>query len=106
MKKQYLKTIGSTLIVAAYLFIAFGSGDSKSKNDISNSTKSEERHTCSECGKTYEGDGYTASSDGVGGPLSLDRGSIFTECKECAQKSMDRMNEARRHKGYQGHSGY
>lgn len=103
-KNKYLKTIGSALIVGAFLFLAFGSDDSKSSSGSSNSSSSNsaEWHTCSTCGKKYEGDGYTASSDGVGGPLSIDRGAIFTECKDCAQKAMDRMNEARSHRGYQG----
>jgi hypothetical protein len=35
----------------------------------------------------------------IGGDLSLDQGDIFTECRDCAQKDMDRMNEARSHKG-------
>lgn len=98
---KLIKIISSTVIVAVFLFLAFGSEDSKSNSDSSNSssTISAELHTCSTCGKKYEGDGYTASSDGVGGPLSIDRGGIFTECKDCAQKAMDRMNEARRHKG-------
>lgn len=31
MKKQYFKTIGSTLIISAFLFLAFGSGNDKPK---------------------------------------------------------------------------
>lgn len=31
MRKKYFKSIGSTLIVGAFLFLAFGSGDGESK---------------------------------------------------------------------------
>jgi len=99
-KNNLFKIIGSTVIIGAFLFLAFGSDDSNSDGDSTNSSTSNvEMHTCSTCGKEYEGDGYTAASDGVGGDLSLDQGSIFTECRDCAQKDMDRMNEARSHKG-------
>jgi hypothetical protein len=42
MKKQYLKTIGSTLIVGAFLFLAFGSDDSSSSSDSELSKKSKD----------------------------------------------------------------
>lgn len=94
------KTFGTALMVGTFIFLAYGSEDSKSSDSSgADTTNSLEKHTCSTCGKEYEGDGYTASSDGVGGDLSLDQGSIFTECRDCAQKDMDRMNEARSHKG-------
>jgi hypothetical protein len=40
MKKQYFKTIGSTLIVGAFLFLAFGSGKSNSSSVSSSSSSS------------------------------------------------------------------
>lgn len=99
-KIRFAKTVGTALMVCAFIFLAFGSADSKSNDSTStDAINSLEKHTCSTCGKEYEGEGYTASSDGVGGDLSLDQGSIFTECRDCAQKDMDRMNEARSHKG-------
>jgi len=103
-KNKYIKIISSTLIVGAFLFLAFGSGDSKSSSGSSNSSSSNsnDSHICSTCGKKYEGNGYTPSSDGVGGDLHLQQADFNTDCKECAQKDMDKMNEARRHKGYQG----
>ncbi len=105
-KNKYFKIISSTLIVGAFLFLAFGSGESKSSSGSSNSSNSTVSHICSTCGKKYEGSGYAALSDGVGGDLHLQEGDpqygVCIECKDCAQKSMDRMNEARRHKGYQG----
>ena len=42
MKKQYLKTIGSTLIVGAFLFLAFGSDESSSSSDNELSKKSKD----------------------------------------------------------------
>ena len=99
-KNKFIKIIGSTVIVGAFLFLAAGSENSKNTSDSTNSSSSNaEMHTCTTCGKEYEGGGYAATSDGVGGDLSLDQGDIFTECMICAQKDMDRMNEARSHKG-------
>jgi hypothetical protein len=40
MKTQYIKTIGSTLIVGAFLFLAFGSDDSGSSYSPSSSSSS------------------------------------------------------------------
>jgi hypothetical protein len=99
-KNNLFKIIGSTVIVGAFLFLALGSGDSNSDGDSTNSsTKNVEMHTCTTCGNEYEGGGWQGTSDGVGGDLSLDQGDICTECRDCAQKDMDRMNEARSHKG-------
>jgi hypothetical protein len=103
-KNNLFKIIGSTVIVGAFLFLALGSGDSNSDGDSTNSsTNNVEMHTCTTCGNEYEGGGWQGTSDGVGGDLSLDQGDIFTECKECAQKGMDKANEARSHRGYQGY---
>ncbi len=107
-KNKYIKIFSSTLIVGVFLFLAFGSDDSKSSSGSSNSSSSNsnDSHICSTCGKKYEGSGYAALSDGVGGDLRLQEGDpqygVCIECKDCAQKAMDRMNEARRHQGYQG----
>jgi hypothetical protein len=50
---KYLKTIGSTLIVGAFLFFAFGSDDSKSTSSSSSSSSSSskpEEKKCVRCG--------------------------------------------------------
>lgn len=100
-KNRLFKMFGSTVLVGAFLFLAFGSGDSNSNSNSGNSSASNaEMHTCTTCGIEYEGGGWQGTSDGVGGDLSLDQGNIFTECKDCAKKDMDRANEARSHKGY------
>ena len=102
MKKNYFKLISSTFIVGAFLFLAFGSGESKSSSGSSNSSNSTVSHTCSTCGKKYEGEGWGYESDGVGGDLSLFQHDSKTVCKNCAQKGMDETKEARSHRGYQG----
>jgi len=38
MIKKYFKTVGATLIVGSFLFLAFGSEDSKSKSSEANDT--------------------------------------------------------------------
>jgi DNA-directed RNA polymerase subunit RPC12/RpoP len=105
-KNKYFKIVGSTLIACTFLFLAFGSDDSKSSSGSSNSSNSNASHICSTCGKKYEGNGYAPLSDGVGGDLHLEKGDpqygVCIDCEDCAQKAMDRMNKARRHKGYQG----
>lgn len=61
MKKQYLKTIGSTLIVVTFLFLAFGSGDSKSSSESSSSittTSSSKKNT-----RTVYSGGYAVEID-------------------------------------------
>jgi hypothetical protein len=57
-------------------------------------------HTCTSCGKEYEGGGWQRTSDVVSGHVSLHQRTIFTECKDCAKKDMDKANEARIHKEY------
>lgn len=57
MKKQYLKTTGSTLIVGAFLFLAFGSDESDS---TSTSTSSKEVD-CSNSKDSYNS-GYSMGS--------------------------------------------
>lgn len=42
MKKHYLKTIGSTLIVLAFLSLAFGSGDNSSSKNVELKNKSKD----------------------------------------------------------------
>ena len=99
MKKK-IKLFTTTLVIISFVFVAIATGDSKNTSDDSSSNNSAEWHNCEKCGKKYQGDGFTVSSDGVGGPLSIDRGAIFTSCEDCAQKTLDRMNEARARKGY------
>jgi ribosomal protein L24E len=58
-KNKYLKTIGSTLIVGAFLFLAFGSDDSKSSSSSSSSGSSSSKVTCGYCGRSFDkGTGY------------------------------------------------
>lgn len=99
MKKQYLKTIGATLIVGAFLILALASDPPKSSSSSSNSSSSNSNdlHNCSTCGKKYEGNGYSVVSDGVGGDFSLSQGAIYNDCMDCAQKDKEKMEEARRH---------
>ncbi|WP_324689223.1 hypothetical protein [Flavobacterium cheonhonense] len=101
MKKK-IKLFTTTLVIISFVFVAIATGDSKNTSDDLNSSSnnSAEWHNCEKCGKKYQGDGFTVSSDGVGGPLSIDKGAIFTSCEDCAQKTLDRMNEARARKGY------
>ena len=56
MKKQYLKTIGSTLIVGAFLFLALGSDPPKSENNASSSNEPEKKINCMMCGKDLTND--------------------------------------------------
>lgn len=99
MKKKYFKTIGSILIVGAFLFLALASDPPKSSsgNSNSSSSNSSDLHICSTCGKKYEGKGYSVVSDGVGGDFNLQQGDIYTDCIDCAQKDKIRMEEARLH---------
>ena len=103
--KKHFKHLFSAMIVATMVLLAFGSDESKSSRGSSNSSSSNsaEWHTCSTCGKKYEGKGWGSSSDAVGGDLSLFQSDFETECKDCAQKEMDKAMEARRHRGYQGY---
>ena len=100
--KQQFKHISSALIIFTMIFLAFGSDESSDSKSNSSSSNSAEWHTCSTCGKKYEGNGWGSYSDGVGGDLSLYQANSNTKCKDCAQKSMDKAMEARRHRGYQG----
>lgn len=51
-KNKYLKTIGSTLIVGAFLFFAFGSDDSKSEK----TNEPKKKINCMMCGKDLTDD--------------------------------------------------
>ena len=100
---KYFKTVGSTLIVGAFLFLAFGSNDSKSSSDSSNSSSSNstDSHICSTCGKKYEGMGYSLVFDGLGS-MDIKQYSNNTECRDCVEKKYAKIEEARKHRGYQG----
>lgn len=80
MKKQYLKTIGSTLIVGAFLFFAFGSDDSGSSSSTSSSSSSSKHDapegyhkgpSCSSC----SGTGYM-TKDG----MNYKKGDVCASC--------------------------
>lgn len=103
MKRQYFKTIGSTFIVGAFLFLAIGSDDTKSSSGSSNSSSSNSAdwHTCSTCGKKYEGMGYSLEFDGLGS-MDIKQYSSNKECYDCVNKEYNKIKEARKHRGYQG----
>lgn len=71
MKKQYLKTIGSTLIVGAFLFLAFGSDETE--NSDANSNSNEVKTSFSNCDELLDyvrPKGYnTLKSDWGGGAI-------------------------------------
>lgn len=52
MNKKYLKTIGSTIIVGAFLFLAFGSDRSKSEK----TNEPKKKINCAMCGKDLTDD--------------------------------------------------
>jgi DNA-directed RNA polymerase subunit N (RpoN/RPB10) len=56
MKNKYLKTVGSALIAGAFLFIAFGSGDSESEKNSSTSNEPKKKIKCFMCGKDLTDD--------------------------------------------------
>lgn len=96
-----LKTIGSALIAATFLFLAFGSGDKKSSSASSSSSNSTVSHNCSTCGKKYEGEGYGIRTDGISS-LEIVQTNLCTMCNDCAKKDYKETIEARGHRGYQG----
>ena len=70
--KQYLKTLGSTLIVVVFLFLAFGSDDSSSSKNESTDEKSttEESQSTEESieykiGKKITSDVYESNENGL-----------------------------------------
>ncbi len=64
MKKQHIKILGSTLIVGAFLLLAFGSEDTKSKSSSggssSSSSSSSGEFSCSWCDKSFSGEFYAS----------------------------------------------
>jgi DnaJ-class molecular chaperone len=79
MKKQYLKTIGSTLIVGAFLFLAFGSDDSKSSSSDSSSSSSSSSSTSSKNTRTVYSGGYAVEID-LTPPAGYEEGSTCDQC--------------------------
>jgi hypothetical protein len=79
MKKQYLKTIFSTLIVGAFLFLAFGSDDSKSSSSNSNSSSSSSSSSSSKNTRTVYSGGYAVEID-LTPPKGYEKGATCSDC--------------------------
>ena len=56
MKNNYLKTIGSALIVGAFTLLSFGSGESDSNKNSSSASETNEKVSCAMCGKDLTDD--------------------------------------------------
>ncbi len=106
MKKNLFKTICATLVVASFLFLAFGSGDSKtsennsSSNNTSNDAPSsssesatiDNTNTCNICGKEFTGKGYEEVSEGVWQPCK-DPNQCFICSRNCGLQSTRNMDK-------------
>lgn len=64
MKNNYLKTIGSTLIVGAFTLLSFGSGESESNENSSSASEPNKKVTCAMCGKDLTDDLNRISPNG------------------------------------------
>ena len=58
--KKIIKHLASVMIVAAFLFIAFGSDESESSSSSSSSSYSS-TYSCGYCGGSFTGRGYTTA---------------------------------------------
>jgi hypothetical protein len=95
MKKLNLKTFGSILIVGAFLFLAFGSDESKteSKTESKIEDKKPTEWTCSICNGKFTGSGYELTYEGNCKELDENHQGFLCSCS-CAKRARQNFNNA------------